>query len=133
MTIWRGSFRGKKPTIRFQIAGTEGHPVDVEATVDTGCGWFMVISAKEAKPHALEYVGTTTATMADGRRENVETRRAAVGYGGKNLIGIAAVFEQDCECLVGIDFLRLFNLTLVVSDTKIALITLDEVPLNWRL
>lgn len=123
MLIWRGSFRGKKPTISLQVTGTQGHPVDVIVTVDTGFSGFLCMSADEAAPHAMEYVSASSARLADGSRAEVTLCTANVGFAGKSCSGAATIFQTPCECLVGVDFLRIFKLALVMNESTILLIS----------
>jgi len=126
MPAWFGWYRGSKPSITFQIAGTQGHPAEVAATIDTGFSGFMMISASEAAPHALESVGSTFATMADGSRALLDTSLATIGFAGRSRRGVAVVPSGECECLVGIAFLRKFDLGLMLNGTQIALVDEDE-------
>lgn len=123
MPIWLGRYRaGRQPQISFQLAGTKGHPEEIVATIDTGFSGFLMISGGRAMPHGLEAVGTTNATMADGRRMVMETARASVGYAGCTRTGIAIISPQPCDCLVGVDFLRRFDLVLVMSYDRVCLV-----------
>lgn len=126
MRIWRGSFSGKKPTITFQITGTQGHPAEVTATVDTGFSGFLCMSADEAAPHAMEFVAASAATLADGARVPVTLSRANVGFAGRTCAGVTTVFQSRCECLVGVDFLRLFQLALVMTESSVLLAQPDD-------
>lgn len=126
MPIWPGFYRGKKPSIRFQMTGTQGHPEEVIATVDTGFDGFLALSAAQAQPHALEPAGTTMATMANGARLPVNLAFANIGFSDRTVRSVANVFDEPCECLVGLDFLRRFQLALVITDQKIHLVTPAE-------
>lgn len=127
MPTWQGFFRGKKPCIRFQITGTQGHPEEVVATVDTGFDGFLMISEDQAAPHAMQPAGTTTATLADGQRIGMPMALVNLGFAGRTETGVAMVPRGRCECLVGMDFLRKFKLALLIADQQVQLIDLDEV------
>jgi predicted aspartyl protease len=131
MPSWPGFYKGKKPCIQFLVTGTQGHPEEVVATLDTGFDGFLLMSKAQAAPHALEPVGTTMATLANGVRYPVETAFANVGFAMRTTRGVAALIDTPGECLVGIDFLRKFNLALILTESRVLLMTateLDRLP-----
>lgn len=122
MPAWLGQYRGKKPCVTFQVTGTRGHPAEVTATVDTGFSGFLLLSRAQAEPHGLKPIGTTLATLADGSTIPMTTALANVGFGHWSREGVATISERECQCLIGIDFLRLFQLALVLTDKKLWLV-----------
>lgn len=57
----------------------------------------------------------------------MKTALARVGFGHwRSREGLAIISEQNCQCLIGIDFLRLFELALVLTDKSLWLVPKGE-------
>lgn len=122
MAIWVGSFKGNYPCITMQVTGTQGHPAEITAVVDTGFTGFLLLSAERAAPLGLEPLATTTATLADGNVQNMQTAFANVGFADRTERGVATLAPQRVASLVGIDFLRKFKMALSVTATEVYLL-----------
>ena len=122
MQIWRGQFKGNHPCIDLQVAGTKGHPEEVAAIVDTGFDGFMLWSARAAEPHGVTPIGTTLGTLADGSQHLLKTAMISVGFSGCTRKGVVVLSSTPCPCLVGTDFLRRFDLALVITASKLCLV-----------
>lgn len=61
------------------------------------------------------------ASLANGSRQPVPTARANIGYAACTRMGVALVIPGDCPVLVGIDFLRIFNLGLAMTHEALCL------------
>lgn len=126
MPLWYGHFEGRSPRIRFQVAGTKGHPAELTAVVDTGFAGFLLIPQAMAEPHGLSPLGTTMASLANGTRQPFPTALANVGYANCTKMGVALVLPGECHALVGIDFLRIFNLGLAMTHEALCLAPVAE-------
>lgn len=106
------------------VAGTQGHPEQLDAVVDTGFSGFLMMSAEAASEHAFRPGPSTTGTMADGSRVALPTALANVGFAGRTHLGVVTLAPTAVVSLVGIDFLRAFKLALVMTNEQIWL--MDE-------
>lgn len=119
MPIWPGSFDRGKPLIRVIIAGTKGSPEEVAAVVDTGFSGFINMPAALADAHAPEQLPTaTTGSLADGRLVMFQTALVRIGFANRTEKGVALLAPAAGPCLLGIDFLRKFNMALVMTNSQ---------------
>lgn len=127
MAVWHGSYKGRYPCVKLQVAGTKGHPEEMVATVDTGFSGFLLIPQNAAEPHGLTIVGTTMATLADGSKQPMTTAMVNVGFAACTRSGVATLVPRESGVLVGLDFLRKFELALILTHTDVCLTSIDEV------
>lgn len=120
--MWRGSRHAKHPCIDLTIAGTAGHPCDLAPTVDTGFSGFLLLPKSLAEPHQLAPIGSTKAKLADGSSCDMPVSLVNVGFAGRTRAGSATIAQKDCHPLVGLDFLRIFELTLVIDNRSLCLL-----------
>lgn len=125
MPVWPGFFDGKYPCIQMQVSGTRGCPEEITAIVDTGFNGFLMLSSSRAAPHHFEEGPSTAATLADGTRIPLKTATARIGFAGTSKQGVVTLAPAHVAAtLVGIDFMRLFNMALVMTHEQIWL--MDE-------
>lgn len=127
MPIWRGSYKGRYPCITLQVAGTKGHPEELIAIVDTGFTGFLLLPPSAVELHGLELLGTTKGTLADGSSLPMTTAMASVGYANCTRSGVATIVPRESTVLVGLDFLRRFELALVLTHTDFCLASVTNV------
>jgi clan AA aspartic protease len=126
MPVWPGRFNGKHPVISLVVAGTQGHPEQFDAVVDTGFSGFLMMSAEAAAQHGFSSGPSTTGTMADGSRVALPTALATVGFANRTHLGVVTLAPTAVVSLVGIDFLRAFKLALVMTNEQIWLMDESE-------
>lgn len=134
MPAWSGRFEGHSPRIDVTIAGTQGHPECMTGTLDTGFSGFLLMHVGAAQPHGLEARGTTYGNLADGKRTPFMLAFAQVGFANVSRRGVVALSPLPCETLIGISFLRTFDLALVIDHKNICLVSASSVnglP-GWR-
>lgn len=124
MPVWPGRFNVKHPVISLLVAGTQGHPEQFDAVVDTGFSGFLMMSAEAASHHGFPSGPSTMGTMADGSRVAMPTALATVGFAKRTHRGVVTLAPTSIVSLVGIDFLRAFKLALVMTNEQIWL--MDE-------
>jgi clan AA aspartic protease len=90
--------------------------------VDTGFSGFLLLPKSMAEPHQLTPVGSTKARLADGSSSVMPVSLVSVGFAGRTCAGSATIAQQDCHPLVGLDFLRIFQLTLVIDNQRLCLL-----------
>lgn len=125
-----GIKRNNQLCVSLNIAGTQGHPAEVVVAVDTGFSGFLSLPFSLAEPHGLEAAGSTMATFANGSRQVMPLARVNVGFATCTRPGVALVTQSDSHPLIGLAFLRVFDLTLVATHDKLALTTDPELK-RW--
>ncbi|HYL84237.1 MAG TPA: hypothetical protein VE263_08390 [Candidatus Angelobacter sp.] len=86
--------------------------------VDTGFSGFLLLPILEAFPVGLILSGTTSIELADGSKQNKLTCLGQIHFGGMKKIGLIIIEWENTDILVGMDFLRKFEKTLVVDPTN---------------
>jgi len=125
MPVWPGFFDGRQPCVKMQVSGTQGNPEEISAVIDTGFNGFLMMSAAKAEPHQFETGPSTAATLADGSRIALQTALARIGFAGRTKQGVVTLAPAHVTIsLVGIDFLRRFNMSLVMTHEQVWL--MDE-------
>jgi clan AA aspartic protease len=124
MPIWPGYFDRAKPCIDIVVVGGSGSPGVVSAVVDTGFSGFIHMPESLAALHAPQPLTTTTGTLADGRRVVFRTALVEVRFAKRSAQGAALLVPSEGPCLIGIDFLRKFQMTLVMTNRQLWL--MDE-------
>ncbi|SRR6266571_8556338 len=134
MLVATGYFdKNFNPCLKITLSGAfPGPGKEFEAIIDTGfTGFtgFVSIPLMQAFPLGLPLFGTTRLTLADG---STSDRLTALGrltlLGQQTKEGIVILEQSSTEVLVGMGFLRAFELALVI--TKDAITVFDEEVLN---
>lgn len=117
------------PSLKISLAGVFQNPgTEIEAIIDTGFTGFLSIPIIQAFPIGLPLFGTTSLTLADGSTSNRLTALGKITLGNQQKPGVVILEQGSNEALIGMDFLRTFGLTLVM--TKADIILFDEDALN---
>lgn len=103
------------PTVEIEVSGPVHAPRKLTAIVDTGFSGFLLIPLLEAFPIGLILSGTTSIELADGSKQNKLTCLGQVHFGGVEKVGLIIIEWENTDILVGMDFLRKFEKTLVVD------------------
>ena len=112
--------------LTFHLCGVRHEPPGVELTgiIDTGFTGFLQLPLARAIELALPLEGTTTVTLADGSTAAKLLATGTVELDGEEQDGTVIVEFGSSEILIGMDFLRRFGKTLIVSRTAVLL--MDE-------
>jgi predicted aspartyl protease len=121
-----GSFDGSgSPIITIRIVGT-GSPKDYTATIDTGFTGFVALNIFEMIPLGLMTRAAATVTLGNGTSVEDLLADGSVTLGGRTEIGSILLSDKSTDILVGLDFLRKFNLALVMTATVVVLYDQNE-------
>ena len=114
------------PCLKFHLMGVFNDPPGIEfnAIIDTGFSGFLVIPIVRAFPLGLPLNGTTSAVLADGSKSTCLTALCKLTIGTQTKGGVVMLQAASNDALLGMDFLRAFKLSLVVTKSQIIL--LDE-------
>ena len=113
--------------LKLHMHGVRHEPpgVEFEAIIDTGFTGFIQLPLSEALSLSLPLEGTNSVTLADGSALVMLTALAQVTLLGRTEVGVILLSMSSNDILVGMDFLRRFERTLVVSK-KIGVALLEE-------
>ena len=121
------------PQISFHLCGVGHEPPGREYTgiLDTGFSGYVQVSYFAAMSLRLSLDATGTSILANGMSIPGHMPRVQATFGGDTRTGVAFVpcllYGGSIPTLVGMDFLRLFELALVLSSNRIQLV--DEASL----
>ena len=117
------------PTIDIEVFGwqIERRQV-VTAILDTGFTGFLLLPIAVAFPIGLVLHSLTEITLADGSTQNKLVCRGGIHFEGQSQPGIILVEDQGTEALVGIEFLKTFELLLTL-DAAAGILRLTPTPL----
>ena len=122
MLIAPGSFdKSGSPTVQITVSGVYGNPYTVDAIIDTGFSGFLSMPIIQAFPIGLTLYGTTTVILADGSSANKLTALGAVAIGDLKRSGVIILEGFAIDPLIGMDFIRTFELALAVTKDKVRL------------
>ena len=129
MSVWNGRFDSKgNPCISLSVSGDSGSPLVLEAIIDTGFSGFLMMPVFQALPLGMPPVGTTIASLADGAKIPTMMVYGKVEFAGRSAMGPVILPNDNVLVLVGLGFLRRFELAMVISSQQIAL--LDEADMQ---
>lgn len=118
------------PHIKIGVWGLSAQfKQEFEAMIDTGFTGFLMMPLISAFPLALTLYGTTSYTLADGSSSPKLMAYGTVEVQGASAPGII-VLEANANCgpLVGMEFLRQFDYTMVLSKGGVWLLEPSELP-----
>lgn len=112
--------------LKFSLCGVAHKEPGLEFTgiIDTGFTGFIQIPIQNAFALKLPLDGTVKATLADGSASTCLTGLAKVTFEGVTTVGTVMLEFNGQDILIGMDFLRVFKLSLIVA--KGAVLILDE-------
>jgi predicted aspartyl protease len=110
--------------LKFHLCGVKHDDPGVEYTgiIDTGFTGFVHLPMQYSFALGLPLHGTVSVTLADGSNGVCLAALAKTSYGGKQQTGVVTLEANATDILVGMDFLRRFNLGLVVSKQGVWLL-----------
>jgi predicted aspartyl protease len=106
------------PTVEIEVSGPVHEPRKMTAMVDTGFSGFLLLPILEAFPVGLILSGTTSIELADGSKQNKLTCLGEIHFGGMKKVGLIIIEWENTDILVGMDFLRKFEKTLIVDPVN---------------
>ena len=131
MPTWTGTLDNSgSPVIKISIYGVlDTMAQEFDAIVDTGFTGFLSMPMVDAFPLGLVLAGTTTTVLADGSLSNklVALGTAAVGSEQQRGSILLNMGSGPSDILIGMEFLRVFQKTLIVTGGGVALIDNAEI------
>lgn len=129
MPAWTGSFGSSgSPELKIRISGMIGDGAEFNAVIDTGFTGFLSMPLTEAFPLGLLLFGTMNLVLADGSTSFRLTAYGSITIEDEKKSGIIVLEPSSGELLVGMDFLKRFNKTLLVSAGAVGVVTLFDTP-----
>lgn len=111
------------PCLKLLVTGPSGARHEFNAIIDTGFTGFCLLPARHVQEIGLAVQRTTTTlTLADTRKIVCEMTDATLTFAGISEPGLVHIERNSDELLVGMDFLRQFNLALIITSKRIVLI-----------
>ena len=109
---------GGSPCVEFNIHGVKhDHPgPKYTGIIDTGFTGFLQIPLSEAFSLGLPMEGTMRVSLADSTDRVLLTALAQVTFLDETKVGIVTLAPSTNEVLIGMDFLRQFRQTLMISE-----------------
>lgn len=128
MAVITGFFKDGCPLVRVHIGGAspDAHSVQFAAIVDTGFSGFVAMPLIQAFPLGLVLYGTSRFSLADGSVQDKLLGSGFATIGGETRSGIIALDETSNEVLLGMDFLRKFDLVMLLTDGAFLLVPQKE-------
>ncbi len=113
--------------LEFHLCGTKHDEPGVEYSgiIDTGFTGFIQLPLQHAFSLGLPSESTVTVQYADGSKSVCLTALAKVTFADKLETGVVILAPNANDILIGMDFLRRFNLGLFVSKKKVVVIPED--------
>ena len=130
MLIKAGSFDSNgNPIIKVTLSGVFNNPPqELSPIIDTGFSGFLSMPLLTAFPVGLPLFGTTTVTLADGSTATKLTALGTLEIGGMKKVGVIILEENATDPLLGMDFLRTFELSLIVTKDSVGVF--DQEAIN---
>jgi predicted aspartyl protease len=124
-----GSFNDAgSPVIKISVFGAfEQAKREFEAIVDTGFTGFVSMPIVEAFPLGLILLGTTTTLLADGNITFKLTALGRVTFGDRTESGVILLGPGQKDLLVGMEFLKVFDKSLVLAGGGLLLFDNEEI------
>lgn len=129
MLVASGRIRNGHPFVTLYLSGPERVERGYRAMIDTGFDGSMLLPVSHAAKLRVTVEDSTTVSMADNTPKDAWTSHLFVRCGVR-LERALVIIEPDCkELIIGMDFLRQFGLSLVVSPSAVMLT--DESGPPW--
>lgn len=127
MPPWLGFLDSQgSPQLTFRLFGfSPDHSRTFNAIVDTGFTGFLAISMVDALPVGLVLAGTTSTILADGSRSANLMALGTIDVDGETRLGtilINMAGNGPNVPLLGMEFSRSFDRSLIVSSLGVSLI-----------
>jgi clan AA aspartic protease len=113
------------PFVTIAIASTSGPSTLVDAVLDTGFTGFVQIPAALAERVGVTPRTATETQYPDGRIDTVPLAWGRITLGSEEREGFVHIQRGSDEAIVGVEFLRLFRKTLVLSVVEGTVLLID--------
>ena len=114
------------PVVLIAVAPTFGLSTFVDAVIDTGFTGFVQIPASLARQIGLTPLTATETQYPDGRIDTVPMAWGRIALGADTWEGFVHIQRGSDEAIVGIEFLRLFRKTLILSVVERTVLLVDS-------
>jgi predicted aspartyl protease len=114
------------PVIPIAVSASSGPSTFVDAVIDTGFTGFVQLPARAARELSLTPRATSETRYADGRVDAIPLAWGRVTLGSAIQEGFLHIQRGSDEAIVGVEFLRLFRKTLVVSIADEIVLLVDS-------
>ncbi|HLQ27301.1 MAG TPA: hypothetical protein VK138_15665 [Acidiferrobacterales bacterium] len=127
MLVAKGYFDQQgNPCLKISLCGIfNSDGIEFEAIIDTGFTGFISVPLIRAFPIGLPLYGTTNVIFADGSSGSKLTAVGIIAIGDRRESGIVILEENVSDVLIGMDFLRTFKASLVMTKDSIVLLEHD--------
>jgi predicted aspartyl protease len=105
-----------------------GNGVEFDAILDTGFTGFICMPLLKALPLGLVLYGTTSVELADGSQSMKLTAKGTATCYGDSKVGVIILEPSANDILIGMDFLRIFQKALFVTQRTILLVNEESSP-----
>ena len=124
MLITRSFEKDESPLVDFTLRGPlqEFGAHEFTGILDTG---FLAVPLLKAFPIGLILRGVMSSILADGSTQPTLYCLGQAEINGESKIGIVSLLPSDSDILVGMDFLRKFDLKMTV-DSRTNMVQLDD-------
>lgn len=115
------------PAIKVSISGPlPNSSQEFEVIIDTGFSGFVSMPILQVFPLGLILYGTTSVTFADGSTDVKLTALGGVTVEGVHKVGVIILEQSSTEILVGMDFLKTFEVSLFLHPPGPIVALLDD-------
>jgi predicted aspartyl protease len=113
------------PAVTIRIAGDLGTQ-EYTAVIDTGFTGFVALPLAEMIPLGLRTEGAASVMLGNGVVVDNLVAPGRVTIGSQTELGTIVLDHTGSDILVGLAFLRQFNLALIMTDTVVVLYDRQE-------
>lgn len=110
-----GYFENGDPHIDVEVSNPLGWKSKLKCLIDTGFSGFLSIPILQAFPIGLILHTTSSVILADGSKSAKLTCLGAAHLEGEAKVGLILIEPASDVVLLGMEFLRKFNMQLVVD------------------
>ena len=114
------------PVISIAVSASSGPSTFVDAVIDTGFTGFVQLPARTAQELGLTPRATSETQYADGRIDVIPLAWGQVTLRTAFQEGFVHIQRASDETIVGVEFLRLFRKTLVLSIADAIVLLVDS-------
>lgn len=116
-----------RPAIKISLFGA--YPqlrTEFEAVIDTGFTGFVSMPLLQAFPLGLPLIGATSVVLADGNTHGRFTAICSAFLGQERKEGVVILEPSSNDLLVGMEFVKKFQKTLVVFEDRNLVLLIDN-------
>src|SRR6266853_6689438 len=117
------------PCLKVHLAGVfvDTPGIEFGTIIDTGFSGFLAIPIVRAFPLGLPLNGTASAVLADGNTSTCLTALCRLTIGKQTKEGLVMLQAQGTDLLLGMDFIRKFKLSMMMTKSEIILLDEDAI------